>query len=98
MRNRWRALVRDRSVMREAVAAELREADEDLKELGEGLSRGDLRAVAAFARHQPLLTSAVAAPLRAHVPLVTSRWRPNRPSRAASLVRCGTPPSPRLHK
>jgi hypothetical protein len=63
MRNRWRALVRDRSVMREAVAAELREADEDLKELGEGLSRGDLRAVAAFARHQPLLTSAVAAPV-----------------------------------
>ena len=62
MRTRWETVMRDRSILKEAIRGEAAEIESDLRELGDCISRGDFTGVRRFWRHQPLVAAAVTAP------------------------------------
>ena len=62
-RERWQRLTSDRAILREMMAGEAAEFESDLRELGGCIARGDMRGVATFVKHQPLMTAAVVGPV-----------------------------------
>jgi len=62
MRTRWETVMRDRSILKEAIRGEAAEIESDLRELGDCISHGDFTGVRRFWRHQPLVAAAVTAP------------------------------------
>ena len=85
-RARWRKLMEDREILREALTGVKEEIEEDLAELSKRVSSGDFSAVVTFARHQPVIAAALC------VPVLLTRY----PPAALFVLRLVTSPSVRF--